>query len=293
MRILTAVLIVILACFLHITALGKASAAFHSLPQSANQSFVLPSGLTRIAVLEFRGLASDIFFLNSMMFIGSIQQRRENPKVQDWEWRWWTKVVETAIELDPYFFDPYYFANAFLPWDAGMAKEANVLLEKGSRFRDWDWMLPFFIGFNNFLFLQNDKVASEYIMEASRRPGGDPMLASLAARLAFKSNRLETAIYFLEETAKRTDDNLVKRRYETRINALRNILVLDSAVKAYKKKFGKVPTNIDALVHESLLSSIPLDPYGGTYYLAVGGKVKSTKQSELEPYLSPSMQRRR
>jgi len=287
MRMLASVIVLILAGLLHITSLGKASDSYKMLPQDTDQSFVLPSALIKIAALEFRGLASDVYFLNSMVFIGATQQRKETPRVKEWEWQWLLKVFDTATDLDPYFFDPYYYANAFLPWDAGMVKETNLLLAKGSRHRDWDWMLPFFIGFNNFYFLKNDSESAEFLMEASRRPGGDPMLASIAARLAYKENRTETAIYFLEQTAKNTDDRTVKERFETRIWALRSILFLESAVAGFKKKYGKNPISIEELVNKNIISQLPMDPFGGTYYLAEGGKVRSTASSELEPYLSP------
>ncbi len=291
MRTLTTVLFLIFAVFLHITSLSKASDSYKILPQETDQSVVLPSSLIKIAALEFRGLASDVYFLNSMVFIGTTQQRKGKNPVKEWEWQWLLKVLDTATDLDPYFFDPYYYANAFLPWDAGMVKETNLLLAKGSRYRDWDWMLPFFIGFNKFYFLNDDSESAEFLMEASRRPGGDPMLASIAARLAYKENRIETAIYFLEQTSKNSDDRSIKERFETRIQALRSILYLESAVTEFKKKYGKIPTSIDALVNKNIISQLPRDPYGGTYYLAEGGKVRSTASAELEPYLSPQQKR--
>jgi hypothetical protein len=291
MRTLATVIVLILAGFLHITSLDKASDSYKMLPQETGQSVVLPSALIKIAALEFRGLASDVYFLKSMVFIGTAQQRKETPRVKEWEWQWLLKVLDAATDLDPYFFDPYYYANAFLPWDAGMVKETNLLLAKGSRYRDWDWMLPFFIGFNKFYFLKNDSESAEFLMEASRRPGGDPMLASIAARLAYKENRTETAIYFLEQTAKNTEDRNIKERFETRIRALRSILFLESAIAGFKKKYGKIPTSIEALVNKNIINQLPRDPYGGTYYLAEGGKVRSTASSELEPYLSPLQER--
>lgn len=260
MRGLFIIISLVLAVALHVLSLGKAADAAKVLPKDEDQAFVLPSPLLKIAALEFRGLVSDIFFLDSMVFIGETQQRKEKPRVKDWEWRWWIKTLDAATDLDPYFFDPYYYANAFLPWDAGRAEEANRLLIKGSKYRDWDWMLPFFIGFNNFLFLQNDKDAAEFLMEASRRPGGDPMFASIAARLAFKVNRTETAIYFLEETAKNTHDSNVKHRFDIRIRALRSIVFLDNAVTMYKKEFGRKPANIGDLVSKNIIHQLPVDP---------------------------------
>ncbi len=293
MRSLVIAIALVIAAGLHILSLGKAADAMKILPKDEGQSFVLPSPLLKIAALEFRGLVSDVLFIESMNFIGGAQQRKETPKVKAWEWQWWAGILDTATNLDPYFFSPYYYANAFLSWDAGKAEEANLFLKKGSRFRDWDWMLPFFIGFNNFFFLQNDKEAAESLMEASRRPGGDPILASIAARLAFKENRTETAIYFLEETAKNTENINVKKRFETRIQALRSILFLEKAVSLFKKKNGRLPSTIDELVGKNILTKLPKDPYGGEYYVTAGGKVRSTTTSELEPYLSPYAKSRR
>ncbi len=287
MRSSVIAIVLVLAMVLHVFSLGKATDAMKMLPKDENQSFVLPSALLKIAALEFRGLVSDIFFLDSMVFIGGSQQRKEKPRVKEWEWHWWFKTLDAATDLDPYFFDPYFYANAFLPWDAPhMTKDANRLLEKGSRYRDWDWMLPFFIGFNDFFFLQNDNEAAEFFMEASRRPGGDPMLASIASRLAFKENRTETAIYFLEETAKHTEDRNLKKRFETRIQALQSIVFLDKSVTLFRKKFRRLPSAIDELVAKNIINQLPQDPYGGTYYISQDGKVSSTTSSELEPYLS-------
>jgi hypothetical protein len=290
---LLAVILLLLAASVHIISLEKAADAMKQLPRNDSEDFILPSPILKIAVLEFQGLASDLLFLKTMTFIGGTQQRTEKPRVKEWEWHWVINTLDAATELDPYFFDPYYFANAFLPWDAGMAKETNLLLSKGSRYRDWDWMLPFFIGFNDFFFLQDDKDASDQLMEASRRPGGDPILASVAARLAYKENRTENAIYFLEEIAKKTEDRRLKKHYEKRIRAMRSIQYLEGAVTAYKKKFHRIPTALDELVSKNIISLVPRDPYGGTYYITMEGNVRSTASSELEPYLSPSAKKSR
>ncbi len=289
MRKLGIVVFLLLAGLLHIIAVQKTSDAFKSLPQDTDQSFVLPSALTKIAALEFRGLASDVFFLNSMIFIGTTQQREERPQVKDWEWNWYAKILDTATDLDPYFFDPYFYANAFLPWDAHKVEEANRILEKGSRYRDWDWMLPFYIGFNNFFILHKDDEAVPFLMEASRRPGGDTMLASIAARIAFKENRTETAIFFLEESVKNTEDEAIKTLYETRIKALRSIAILEKGVDLYRQKYGKIPANVNELVRRHIINQLPADPYGGTYSIAQDGKVMSSTSSELEPHISPAM----
>ncbi len=285
-RVFLVSLLLFMVC-LHIIILGKAGESVKRLPQSDDSDFVIPSPVLKIMSLEFQGVVSDVLFLKSMGFIGGASERKESPKVKAWEWEWFAKVLDITTDLDPYFLDPYLYANAFLPWDAGKTEEANRLLEKGNRYRNWDWRLPFYIGFNNFFFLHNDGKASEYLMEASRRPGGDPLFASIAARLAFKENRTENALYFLEELTKNSEDMTVKKRYEIRIKALRSIVVLEKGIDLYKKKLGRTPANVDELVKQKILSQLPQDPYGGSFYITKDGKIRSSSRSELEPYLSP------
>ncbi len=287
MRRVSLVSLLLAMVFLHIITLGKAGESMKRLPQSDGSDFVIPSPILKIMSLEFQGIASDVLFLKSMGFIGGASERKESPKVKAWEWDWFAKVLDSTTDLDPYFLDPYMYANAFLPWDAGKPAEANRILEKGNRYRNWDWRLPFYIGFNNFFFLHNNGKASEYLMEASRRPGGDPLFASIAARLAFKENRTESALYFLEELTKNSEDMSVKKRYETRIQALQSIVVLEKGIDLYKKEFGRTPATVDELVKQKILSKFPQDPYGGSYYVTKDGKISSTNRSELEPYLSP------
>jgi hypothetical protein len=274
----------LLGAFVHTVALDRSAQAMKELPRGDDYAVVLPAPVLKIATIEYQGVASDVLFLNAMVFMGGAHQRTERPRVKDWEWTWFLNTLDTATDLDPHFFDPYYYANAFLPWEAGMVEETDRLLEKGSRARDWDWMLPFFIGFNEFFFLENTGKAADYLMEASRRPEGNPMFASIASRLALKGNRTENAILFLNEIYKKTDDPALKKHYETRIRALRAMLVIEKAVSQHVQRFGKRPKTIEDLLDRKVLARLPEDPYGGNFYLDGSGKVRSTTESNLMPY---------
>jgi hypothetical protein len=268
-------------------ALQKTATERKILPHGEGGAFVLPSPILRITSLEFKGLVSDILFLEVLTYYGGTLGRTERPYVKEWEWQWFYKALNAATDVDPYFLDPYYFGNGIFSWEARKIKEANILLEKGSGYRTWDWILPFFIGFNNFFFLQDNVKAADYLMEASRRPGANPMLGSLASKLAFKGNLTETSIQFLEETLQRTDDERAKEVLKTRLEILRSILYLEKAIYKYKQAFHNKPRNLEALVTKRIIRSIPLDPYGGRFYIDKDGGVRSTSSSKLETYLSP------
>ncbi|RII25167.1 MAG: hypothetical protein CXR31_14880 [Geobacter sp.] len=271
---------IILLCALlplHAVSLRYAAQARKALPQGREEAaYAIPGPILKITSLEFDGLASDLMFLRALVFYGSTYERKEKPRVKDWEWQRLYRELTAATDLDPYFRDPYYFAEGTLPWDGHLVNETNLLLEKGSKFRDWDWLMPFYVGFNHFYFLQDNAQASTYLMEASKRPGSSVTIASLATRLAVKGDRTETAIVFLEQLLTQEKDEEIKKEYKVRLKALKGIWVLEKAVASYNASFGKPPASLNALVERRLLRQIPVDPYGGTFYLDEDGAVKTT-----------------
>ncbi|MDH4162423.1 MAG: hypothetical protein OEW15_07005 [Nitrospirota bacterium] len=283
-RLLTAVIFMLL-CIAHVVILEKASESRNTLPVvNDTEEMVLPSSVLKISSGEFDSLVSDYLFLKMLVFAGEKTDERGSVIMTDQEWRLFYQTLEASSDLDPYFVDPYFIGNAFLTWDGNMIKEANALLEKGSRHRDWDWSLPFFLGFNHFFFLDDNEKAGTYMMEAARRPGASPSLAGLASKLAFKANRVETSIAFLEEIRNSTEDESLRKLYETRIEALRAILVLEQAVDVYRKKYTKRPLEIGDLITAKIIAEIPVDPYGGRFYIDKSGSIKTTSEKELLPH---------
>ncbi|OGW53433.1 MAG: hypothetical protein A2Z46_08235 [Nitrospirae bacterium RBG_19FT_COMBO_55_12] len=273
----------IVLSLLHVIALGRATEERRLLPKADGSAYVIPGSLIKITALEFDGLASDIMFLRALLFMGSTYERKETPRVKSWEWKWFYDTLTASTDIDPYFLDPYLLGNAYLTWGGGMVNEANTLLEKGSRYRDWDWTLPLYIGFNHFYFLRQNEKASMYLMHASRRPGASPILASLAANLAYKERKTENAVIFMQEILTRTEDEDLKKYFEMRLEYLNGVLLLEKGVSRYKAKFHKVPSNLNQLVKERILMALPADPYGGTYYVDSKGIVKSTSELQLMP----------
>ncbi len=260
----------------HIFSLNKAVDLSKSLTSGENVDFVIKGPVLKLMALEFDSITADFLFLKSLVFIGGTYQRTEKPRVKPWEWKWFYNFLNSTTELDPYFVDPYYLAQANLPWDGGMARETNVLLDKGSQYRNWDWMLPFFAGFNDFYFLHDTGKASDHLMIAWRRPGSPEIFAELASNLALKAKKTETSIQFLQELLNRTNDEHLKKQYKIRLADLRNKLILENGLKRYQKKFREKATTLDDLVRRGIIKEIPNDPYGGTYFVDIYGEVKRT-----------------
>ncbi len=225
----------------------------------------LPAPVLKLVALDYRNLVADWLFSRTLSFHGGKLTRKE--PIDDETYRIIYNRLDVASELDPYFVDPYFFGQAVLTWGAGMPQEANRLLDRGRRFRPDDWNIPFFMGFNAFYFLHDNAQAAAYLMEASRRPGGPPFAALLAARLASRSGGTDTSIAFLQQLAAQTEDPATRRLIQRRLEALKGIWLLEQAVERYRARFGSVPSTISDLVERRILARLPTDPYGGSFYL--------------------------
>ena len=236
--------------------------------------FVIPSSVAKIAALEFKGIFSDIIFSKTMTYYGGKAIRKE--ELTDAEWEWIYENMDVATDLDPYFLDPYYFGSVNMAWDGNKVKQANTLLEKAFKNRDWDWTIPFYLGFNYFYFLQDNDKAASYLMEAAKRPGSGAILPTFAARLAYKGKRTENSVIFLQEILSKTEDESLRYIYEERLRALKGVLFLEKAVSAYEQRFNRKPGKLTDLIAEGVISEIPRDPYGGEFYIDADGSIKTT-----------------
>jgi hypothetical protein len=89
------------------------------------------------------------------------------------------------------------------------------------------------------------------------------------------------SIAFLQQLAAQTEDPATRRLIQRRLDALKGIWLLEQAVERYRTRFGSVPSTISDLVERGILTRLPTDPYGGSFYLDSNGKVWTT--SDLRP----------
>ena len=240
------------------------------------KGLTLPPHIVKLLSLEFTSIAADLLFVRVSQFYGGKIEKLEEATKEDWEW--FHRNLDLITELDPYFQDPYYIGNAFLTWDAGMYNEANDLLQKATDARQWDWIFPFFIGFNKFYFLGDNKGGAEYLLIASKRPGAYGFLPNLASRLHYEDKQTQTAIDLLNKMAEKEKDENIKQMYKVRLEALKRIAFLEAAVDFYKYRIGVTPRSLNVLIDSMIIKSIPPDPYGGKFYIDDSGDIKSTSK---------------
>ena len=116
-RVVFILLLAGLLMTLHITSLNRAAALHKSTISSAGKTTVLPGSILKVLALEFDGLVADSLFLQAMVFIGETQEREDVPRIKYSELIWFSELLKSATDLDPYFYDLYYFGTAHLTWN--------------------------------------------------------------------------------------------------------------------------------------------------------------------------------
>jgi tetratricopeptide (TPR) repeat protein len=186
-------------------------------------------------------------------------------------------MLEAAVKLDPYNIDAYYFAQAILVWDMKEVRVANDLLEYGMKYRNWDFYLPFFAGFNYGYFLHDYEKAAKYF----RRVGeltGNQLAINLAGRYMYESGRTDLAIAYLTTMEKSATNEAIKKSFRVRLEAFKGVKLIETARDAYQKHYGRLPKSLETLLEKGYVEKLPIDPYGGRFYLDERGRVRSTSK---------------
>jgi len=227
---------------------------------------------------DHKQLAGALLVMKVIMYFGGIAEKQMSKViVQPPDYAKMSGILHGAVKLDPYNMDAYYFAQSFLTWDANQYQLANNLLDYGMKFRTWDWMLPFFAGFNSAYFLKDYKQAAEYYKRAGEISGSE-LNISLAGRYMQESGQTELAIAYLSAMEKGERNQAVKKNYQVRLKAFKEVRRIELARDRYKETGGMLPVTLDTLVRSGLLSPPPSDPYGGQFSLEPGGKVATTSK---------------
>lgn len=244
---------------------------------------LLPKGeYLKPVVLGYEQLVGDIIWLRTIQVIG---EKVVTPQGYDWIYH----ALDVVTTLDPKFVYAYQLGGVTLSVLGRRPDLSNTLLEKGMRENPEVWQIPFYIGFNNFFYLNDYEAAAEYMDKASKLPGHPAYLPKLAARLYVQAGNPDVALDFLARMYKDTDDEKVKLALEQRIKEViveRDTMFLEEAINRYKEAYKLYPENLQDLIRRRIIKEMPHEPFGGFYYLHQGdGKVySSTIKQRMKVY---------
>lgn len=223
--------------------------------------------------MEYRLLVSQLLFYDAIFYYGDLMDKPE----QKMDYRKIYQYVATSVRLNSYNIDTYYFGQAVLTWDARMVKEMNGILQMGVPKRNWDFYLPFFLGFNYSYFMNDYEKAGYYTAMAAKLCPQMPFLSTLAGKLYYQADKTDMAIEYLTTIYNGAKSESVKKGLLTRIKALEAIALLEKRVEAFKNRHGRNPRDLSELVRMGVIKGVPADPYGGEFYFdRHEGRVKTT-----------------
>ena len=279
MRALQRPLLILLVGMLgYLAVLGPFTVYMKHKPVEEKLGYVPSVNLLRYVCADHKEFVGAALLMKVTMYFGGLMDEHEpNVLAEMPDYLGMSNMIHDALKLDPYNIDGYYFAQSFLTWEVKQYTIANKLLDYGMKYRTWDWYLPFFAGFNHAFFLKDYKKAAEYYKRAGEL-SGDPLYFSLAGRYLQQSGQTDLAIIYLTMLENGEKNQAVKKNYQIRLAAFKEVRRIELALDRYRERHGVFPASIDQLLSTGLLSPPPKDPYGGTFFLDADGKVASTSK---------------
>lgn len=246
-------------------------------PVAVKLGYLPEAKVLKLAFVDYRNLLAQYAVVKVLFYYGTMVEKLEHKVRVQPEYFNMFRTLQTAVKLDPYNMDAYYFTQAAFTWELGRIKEVNDLLDFGMGYRTWDYQLPFYAGFNAAFFNKDYKSAAKYMQKAAVL-SGQPLFTNLAARFFYESGETEFGLLFLENMEKGAKDEKVKKLYALRKTALSGVAQIQKAVAAYAAKYGRTPSEIPELVKTGFLKAVPRDPYRGEFYIDKDGTIKSTSK---------------
>lgn len=270
-------LLFIALLFCHALLLAPFSGYLSQRPVSVKLGYIPHPQILKMSVADHSLAVAEMAVVKVLFYFGTVVEEFQKNLAVRPEYQNMYRTLATAAKLDPYNMDLYYFAQAAFTWELGRIAEVNALLDEGMKWRHWDPWLPFYVGFNHAYFLKNYTEAARYMRIAAER-SGNPLFTNLAARYFYESKQTDLGLIFLQSMIDQATDKGVKKTYQIRLDALLAIRKLEEAIEGYQLRFGKNPTTVTDIVSSGLLEAVPVDPYGGEFYLDEQLRVRSTSK---------------
>ncbi len=220
----------------------------HNMQKATSLQYPWPTAIVEMTG-NLKNIIADSMYIHLTTYLGdgdmSKQVQLRNPQA--------IAYFDAITTLHPYLKDTYYMAASTLPWvSQANARTTNQLLMRSKPL--WkpqeEWMLPFFIGFNHFYFLNEPVKASHYIYEASQISQGLTWLSHLASTLAAQGGNVQTALFWLKAMYKIESNKEIKQRYAKEIIIFEKAVSIQEAVNLYFTKYHQYPSSLALLVPE-------------------------------------------
>jgi hypothetical protein len=179
-------------------------------------------------------------------------------------------------QVDPKLSYPYAFSVLTLPivptstgYTTGL-QDAQAIGERGVQDANPDWRIAYYMAFNYYLELHDDKNAAIYFDKAAHTPGAPYYAIRFSENFGDGESQRQKTIELWTTIRDSSNDPATKDRAQAYIDHLELWDYLQSAADQYKKQYGVEPTAVSDLVAKGILQSIPQDPFGYSFIITSG-----------------------
>jgi tetratricopeptide (TPR) repeat protein len=239
-----------------------------------------PSGeVLRVASLGYEDAMASLLWLRVVLTFGERWQEAPN---QSWQ-EWMGKVILAISELDPGWRTLYTYGGLMLKVTENYELSTEIM-ELGAERLPSDHFLPFSIGMNYFLYLDDVDQAYTWINRASEKEGAPTWYRGAARAFVAQRAQRGVAIRFLEEELAATTDEELQESLNRHLSELQHEQWVEELGKIHARlsEEGVVVLSPEDLVAPGAAPFLPQDPLGGEWVLDVDGVVRSSVAAESE-----------
>jgi hypothetical protein len=217
----------------------------HYQSVSPDLSFPFPANGQKAVLGYLRQLGAELRFIQTAVFLGDIRVI----KLSDTHIERLSQSFNVMAELHSPFIDTYFLCQSTLPHlGAKEARTANMVLEKGMKALPNKFILPFFIGFNHFYYLDEKLEGANALYKASQIHGSPTWLGHLSSMLSAEGGDIYAGLLWLKAIRASENDEALKTKYDEEIAAFENAIKIQKAIWAYRNQNGKYPETLDVLL---------------------------------------------
>ncbi|HUT54812.1 MAG TPA: hypothetical protein VM658_15580 [bacterium] len=226
---------------------------------TANRPFVPPLAQgVKLASLGYQTVVADMYWLRTIQYRSARDDRKQYPADL-------YAMGDFITDLDPRYHLVYFFTGLNIMFEGGPKEQVIAILQKGEKNCPDYWRTPFLLGFYYFMILEDYEDAAAHL-EKTAEITKNKFHSLLAARVRAMGGDPETAIAFLDEMKKQTQDARSIRLFDRRIQQLQAKVLegkLSALVEEYHARRGSYPSDFEDLVAAGLLRQVPPHPVPG------------------------------
>ena len=225
-------------------------------PTERDEVFLPKPDLLKLAALGFDSVISDYYWIQALYKVGGSRQHPEEYS------SYVAKIIDVVTTLNPFVDHPYRFAAIWLTHSEESVRRGNDLLRRGIEYHPDDWRNYFYLGFNQFYYLEENEEAAESLEKSIQLEGSPAYLPRLVARLRSETSSLETAAIFMTEMLNSTQSDEERAVYQSALDEIgveSKARFLDQARESYSTLHGHDIVMVDDLItgEHPVLSGLP------------------------------------